>query len=262
MRRPLPFAAVLAALLALPTAAAANPSIEVSSARDGSTARLPAKATHTLKLTAGATQEELEVSISPPTRISVTGASEIQPPPGAGPSVAFCPGRGSRMHEPFATSTLPGFVFITIAAGQTATLTADVELTQAPWPDETLDAMWSIDPAQGRQFDVISNAPLYSGPLGVKLAFRATRAPDGHYVIAGTTDPPFLNSGRVDILSFPPDRDRSRRIARVPVRNGKWSFSRFLPDRRGRWELYARYRSAGRTYANDVTDCSTFVTVR
>jgi hypothetical protein len=48
----------------------------------------------------------------------------------------------------------------------------------------------------------------------------------------------------------------------VPVRSGKWSYSRFEPDRRGRWALYARYRSAGRTYADDVTDCSTFITVR
>lgn len=41
-----------------------------------------------------------------------------------------------------------------------------------------------------------------------------------------------------------------------------WSFNRFLPDRRGRWELYARYRTIRRAYANDASECVTFVTVR
>ena len=46
----------VAAVLALPSVAAANPSIVVSSARVGSTAKLPAKVRHTLQLTAGAVE--------------------------------------------------------------------------------------------------------------------------------------------------------------------------------------------------------------
>jgi hypothetical protein len=249
------------ALLALSPAALGNPSIAVSSSRDGSTARLPAKVNHVLTLTAGATAEELTVSVSLASRITVTGGAVVQPPSGVGPSVATCPGRWSRMHEPYRTGPPPNEVTLTIAAGQSASLAADVELIRAPWADETLDATWFIEPRQGRAFDVVSNAPLYSGPLGVKLAFTATRAPDGHYVVAGTTEPS-VNSGRIELWAFPPGRTRATRIARVGVRNGSWSFNRFLPARTGRWELYARYRTAGRTYANDTADCGTFIRVR
>ena len=46
------------------------------------------------------------------------------------------------------------------------------------------------------------------------------------------------------------------------VRGGDWSYNRFRPDRAGRWELYARYRTTGRAYANDASECGTFVRVR
>jgi hypothetical protein len=268
MRRPLAFATVLAALLALPSTALANPGISVSSARDGSTAKLPAKATHTLRLTAGAAPEELTVSVVPWSRITVTGAESVERPPGGtGPQLAVCPGRWSNMREPF-DQALPfqAEVSLTIAPGQTATLTAGVTLREAPWPDESLDAVWSIEPAQGQAFDVMSSGPAYSGPSGVELTFRVIRAPDGHYVFAGTTDPEDLNSGRVEIWGFPPARRsakvRAIRIARVPVRNGKWTFTRFAPDRRGEWEFYARYRTARRAYANAASaPCGTTVQV-
>jgi hypothetical protein len=259
MPRSLALAAL--ALLALPAAALANPSITVSASRVGSTRHLPAKVQHRLTLTAGLTPERVVVDVSPPSHISVTGATVQRPTSGTGPSVAMCPGRWTRFHDAYRTSTFPTEVTLDIAAGQTATLTANVELIRPPWPEETLDADWSIEPAIGRAFDVISNAPLYGGPVGVRLAFRVTRAPDGDYVVAGTTEPS-VNSGRVELWGFAPRRAHARRLARVRVRSGNWSYNRFRPARRGRWELYARYRTAGRTFANDASDCGTLVRVR
>ena len=269
MRSPLALATAAIALLALPSAAFANPGIAVSSSRNGSTAKLPAKATHILKLTAGATPEELTVSVVPWSRITVTGAESVErPPAGTGPQLAICSGLWSNMREPF-DQALPfqAEVSLTIAPGQTATLTAGVTLRKAPWPDESLDAVWSIEPAQGQAYDVTSVGPAYSGPSGVELKFRVIRAPDGHYVFAGTTNPSDLNSGRVEIWGFPPHRKgtkvRARRIARVPVRDGEWAFSSFAPDRRGEWEFYARYRTARRAFANDASaPCGTTVRVR
>src|SRR5262245_44539433 len=177
----------LAALvvLALPSAAQANPSIAVSSARVGSTAKLPAKVRHTLLLTAGATAESVSVSVSPPAKITLTGVQP--PPPGAqtGYPVRTCAGNWMRFHEPYREGPIPDEVFFTIPAGQTATLTADVQFVRAPWIDETLDATWSIDPAQGSTFDVVSNAPFYGGPMGVKLDFAVNRS-FGRYIVTGT----------------------------------------------------------------------------
>jgi hypothetical protein len=243
--------------------ALANPSISVSSSRDGSTARLPAKVKHRLTLTAGATPEEVRVSIFPSARLTMGGdAQSVRPPEtGTGPSVATCAGRWAALHNAYGAFTQQDTVTLMLAPGATAFVEATVELVRAPWTDETLDARWEIEPAQGRVFDVISNAPLYSGPLGIELTFQATRAPDGHYVVAGTTEPS-VNSGRVELWAFPPGRDRATRVASVRVRDGSWSFNRFLPARTGRWELYARYRSAGRTYANDALECGTFVRAR
>ncbi len=147
--------------------------MSVSSTRVGPTNKLPAKALHTLTLTAGATVEELAVDIFPANDITVTGA-------------------------------------------------------------DVLDARWMLEPATlaGPLFDLISYGPAYRGPLGVQLAFRAIRAPDGHVVVAGTTEP------------------------------GVWSYNRFMPDRSGRWELYARYRTTKpRVWANDTSECGEFVRV-
>jgi hypothetical protein len=259
MPRSLALAAV--ALLTLPAAALANPSITVSSSRVGSTGQLPAKVKHRLTLTAGLTAEQVQVDISPPSRITVTGASVLPPAPATGPSVATCQGRWQRFHQAYRAGSLLNEVTLSIGAGQTATLTADVELVRPPWAGETLDADWLIEPAVGRAFDVISNAPLYSGPLGVQLAFRVVRARDGSYVVAGTTAPA-VSSGRVELWGYPPGRSHARRLARVRVRDGHWSYNRFRPARHGRWELYARYRTARHAYANDTSECGTFVRVR
>jgi hypothetical protein len=268
MRSPLALATAAIALLALPSAALANPGIAVSSARDGSTTKLPARATHTLKLTAGATAEDVTVSVIPWSRITVTGAESVErPPAGTGPQLALCSGRWSNMRNAF-DEGLPfqAEVSLTIAPGQTATLTAGVTLRKAPWPDESLDAVWSIEPVQGQEYDVMSVGPAYSGPSGVEVKFRVIRASDGHYVFAGTTNPDDLNSGHVEVWGFPPARKsakvRAIRIARVPVRDGEWTFTRFAPDRRGQWEFYARYRTARRAFANDVSaPCGTSVNV-
>jgi hypothetical protein len=247
--------------LALPAAAHANPSIVVSSARVGSTAKLPAKVRHTLQLTAGATAEPVSVSVSPAAEIVLTGVQPPPPRPQTGPSLATCQGQWQRFHHAYGSGPIPDDVFFTIPAGQTATLTADIELVRAPWDDETLDATWSIEPAQGRTFDVLSDAPLYSGPLGVKLDFGVTRAPGGNYVVSGTagTD---VDSGRVELWAYAPGAKKARRIARVPVREATWSYNRFAPNRRGRWELYARYRAARKAYADDTSECGTLVTVK
>jgi hypothetical protein len=154
-------------------------------------------------------------------------------------------------------------VRITIAPGQTATLSAEIELRRAPWIDESLDARWMIEPGTlaGPLFDLVSYGPAYRGPLGVELAFRAIRAPDGHVVVAGTTEPS-VGSGRVQIWAFRPGSNRARRIASVRPRDGVWSYKRFMPDRSGRWELYARYRTTKpRVWANDSSECGEFVRV-
>jgi hypothetical protein len=243
-------------------AALANPSISVSSSRVGSTQSLPAKANHVLTLTAGATAEELTVSVSPAAEITVTGAPFTSLPEGAGPSVAICAGRRSALHNAYPAADLLNEVTVTIAPGQTARLSADVELMKAPWVDETLDATWFIEPAQGVPFSVVSSGPLYGGPVGVELSLQATRAPDGHVVLSGTAEPD-VDRGRIELWAYPPGRrTRDRRIGRVRVRNGAFSFNRFMPDRSGHWEFYARYRGGGRTFANDVSECNTFLRVR
>ena len=256
-------ALAILALLALPSAALANPSISVSSSRDGSTSRLPAKVKHRLTLTAGATAEAVTVSVSPSARLEVGGNPQTVtfPTSGTGPGVAACPGRWIRLHNAYRAGSLLDSVTLTLAPGATAFVEATVTLVRAPWADETLDASWLVEPAQGSPFDVISTAPRYRGPIGVQLAFGVARAPDGHYVVTGTTDPS-VNSGRVELWAYPPRRNRAKRIARVRVREGSWSFNHFMPDRTGRWELYARYRAGGRTFANDTSECGTFVRVR
>src|SRR5690349_11346228 len=124
-------------VLALPSAAHANPSIAVSSARVGSTAKLPAKVRHTLQLTAGATAESVSVSVSPPAKIVLTGVQPPPPSPQTGPGVRACAGQWARFHDAYRQGPIPDEVFFTIPPGQTATLTADVAFVRAPWIDET-----------------------------------------------------------------------------------------------------------------------------
>ena len=251
-------------VLALAPAALANPSVTVTSARDGTTASLPAKVKHRLTLTAGAVAERVTVEVSPSARLTVGGDAQSVVPPvtGVGPSLATCSGRWQRFHNAFRGETVQDEVTLTLAPGATAFVEATVTLARAPWIDESLEATWFLEPAEGRGFTVVSAAPNYNGPYGVELAFQAVRAPDGHYVVAGSTEPA-VDSGHVEVWAYAPGRKRATRLARVRVRgDGTWAFNRFMPDRRGRWELYARYRTAGRGFANDVSECGTFVRVR
>jgi hypothetical protein len=245
--------------LALTAAAQANPSITVTSARVGSTAKLPAAVRHTLQLTAGATSEALTVSVTPAAHITVSGVATSPPVAQTGPSVAACPGRWTRFHVGHPAGPYPTDVSFTIPPGQTATLTADVQFVTAPWPDETLDATWSIEPATGQDFDVVSNAPLYSGPLGVKLDFQVTRTAELAFVVTGTASPD-VSSGRVELWAYAPKAKKAKRVARVALQDGEWS-TRFTPTKGGLWELYARYRTARKSFANDSSECGTIVPV-
>ena len=249
-------------LLAAAPAAAANPSISVTAGRDGSLRALPATVVHELALTAGAAPETVEVGVFPFARIDVSGPVEALrvPETGVGPSLATCPGRWTRFHAPYAEGPSFDDVSFTIPAGATVELSARVRLTGAPWADETLDATWSIDPLFGRTFDVVSNAPLYAGPVGVELDFQARRTADGSYVVAGTAEPD-VDAGRVELWAYPPRRERAVRLARTRVRDGHWAVTGWRPDRSGRWELYARYRPAGTAHASDTSQCGTFVRV-
>ena len=149
------------------------------------------------------------------------------------------------MREPF-DQALPfqAEVSLTTRPGQTATLTAGVTLRKAPWPDESLDAVWSIEPAQGQAYDVMSSGPAYSGPSGVDLELRVIRAPTATTSSPGRPTPATSTPVASRIWGFPPHRKsakvRATRIARVPVRNGKWTFTRFAPDRRGEWGVLPR----------------------
>ena len=110
----------------------------------------------------------------------------------------------------------------TIAAGQTATVTADITLIRTPFNDDTLDAEWGIEPAQGGPFTVFSPAPgAYEGPLGVDLDFELFRV-GGGYLIDGTADPD-VERGRVELWGYPPRSKKAVRLARVPVRSGGWA---------------------------------------
>jgi hypothetical protein len=254
----------LCAVSALPIGvASANPSVAVTSERVGSTAKLPAKVKHVLTLTAGATAEQVTVDIDPATPLTVTGAQTVSPPPpSAGPSLSICSTRWSFRRETYATSTVTNLRTMTIAPGTTAVVEATVQLVGPPSEGQGLDAEWEITPAQGRPFTVSSMAPFYTGPFGVDIDFRVLRARDGSYVIAGTTAPADVSSGRAELWAYAPSSKRAKRIASVPVRDGAWSTGAFRPDRRGKWELYARYRSATRGYADGATPCGTEVRVR
>jgi hypothetical protein len=95
----------------------------------------------------------------------------------------------------------------------------------------------------------------------VQLRFDAIRAADGRYVVAGTAAPE-VDSGHVELWAYAPGAKRARRVARVPVRTGTWAYTRFAPARRGKWELYARYRTAGKAFADDATECGTIIRVK
>ena len=175
-RRPV-LAAVTALLLLAPASSArANPAITVDSAMlPGSTSSLPLTARHVLTLTAGAAPERLTVSVNPTVKLTVVNATVERPTAATGPSLTTCPGRWNRIrrHHVFRTANPhEAEATFTIAAGQTATVTADATIVRTPFDDDTPDAEWSIEPAQGGPFTIVSAAPgVYEGPLGVSARY-------------------------------------------------------------------------------------------
>ena len=97
--------------------------------------------------------------------------------------------------------------------------------------------------------------------MGVRLDFTLVRRSAGAYAVAGTTDRD-MSSGRVELWGYAPGANRARRLASVRVRDGVWSVPNLRPSRTGRWEFYARYKSSGRTYADDVSECGTIMRIR
>ena len=257
MSRRLALAAVL--LCALPASAHANPSISVSSSAEGVPGNLPSKVTHRLALTAGATPET--VGISALGRLAVSGNSvSVGEQTGVGPSLSRCGTRWDRPHEAF--GGLGSFrVSVTIAPFATAFVDSVRQFKRPPWAGDVLDATWELTPAQGVAFDVTSTAPIFEGGYGVELGFTVTRLSAGVYAVQGTAESG-VNRGRVELWGYARGKTRASRLAVARVRDDEWSIPRLRPSRTGRWELYARYRSAGKAFADDASHCGTVVRIR
>jgi hypothetical protein len=255
MLRPLPLAA-LALLCALPASARANPSFTLQQAAEGVPGTLPSRVTHQLSITAGATAETVRVqTLGKPT---ITGAT-VDEQTAVSPSVARCAGRWTRLHD--ALGGLPSTATrITVAPGATAVVQTTRSFTQPPWASETLDATWAITPAQGMPFDLISTAPDYRGALGVELDFSAVRVASKVLAITGTAGTN-VNSGRVQLWGYAPGAKRATRLAVARVREGAWRIATLRLPKAGLWELYARYRTATKAYADDASPCGTIVGV-
>jgi hypothetical protein len=256
LRRPALAALVLCAL---PSSALANPSISTSVTVSGAPDSLAAKVTHHLMLTAGATEEKVAVQTRGSAKVSGAGVT-VDENTGTGSGVSRCAGRWQHLHS--ALGELGTFtVKLTIAPGATAVLDLTRRFRQAPWVDDTLDAFWGIDPAQGAEFEVLSAGPTYTGPSGVQLGFSLVRRAAGIYTVVGTAHTG-VDSGRVQLWGYPPNRKKAHRLAVARVRNGAWRIRRLGLPRAGLWELYARYRTTGRAWANDVSECGKLVNVR
>jgi hypothetical protein len=255
LRRP-----ALAALLlcALPSTALANPSFSVSSTPLGGLKRLPAQVKHRLTVTAGPVRETFHVSALGSLAVSGDTLS-VDQLTAVGPAVSICGTRWARPHEPYGQRSAFG-ARVTLAPFATAFVDTTSTLRKPPWADDLLDASWEITPAQGSAFDIVSTAPAYNGPSGVELGFALTRVSARLYAVVGTAAPA-VGSGRVQLWGYPPGRKRAIRLAVARVRDGAWSIPRLRPSRAGRWELYARYRTTGKTYANDASVCGTVVRV-
>lgn len=257
MPRRLALAAVL--LCALPSSALANPSFSVSVAAEGVPGNLPSKVTHRLAITAGATAET--VGISTVGSLAVSGATQaIDGPRALAPPTITCGTRWERLHAALADGSTT-IVGLTIAPGATAFVETRTSFARPPWASDSLSVTWSIEPAQGAAFDIVSTAPDYQGAYGVELGYTMTRVSARLYAVAGSTDTA-LNSGRVELWGYAPGSKRAHRLAVAPVRDGAWVIPRLRPSRTGRWEFYARFRSAGDRYTNDASVCGKVVRIR
>jgi hypothetical protein len=149
---------------------------------------------------------------------------------------------------------------ITVAPGATALVQTTRSFKRPPWASDTLDATWAITPAQGMPFDLTSTAPGYQGALGVELGFGVVRVSAGVLAVTGTAGSG-VDSGRVQLWGYAPGAKRATRLAVARVRDGIWSIAALRPPVTGVWELYARYRTATKAYADDASECGTLVGV-
>jgi hypothetical protein len=246
-------------LCALPPSALANPSISTSVSVSGAPDSLATKVTHRLMLTAGTTEEKVAVQTLGSAKVSGTGVT-VDENTGTGSSAARCAGRWQRFHA--ALGELGSFsVKLTIAPGATAVLDLTRRFRMAPWAGDSLDAVWGIDPAQGAEFDVVSTGPFYTGAMGVQLGFSLVRRAAGVYTVVGTARSG-VGSGRVQLWGYAPGRKRAKRLAVARVHDSAWRIRSLHLPRAGRWELYARYRTTGKAFANDASECGTLVRAR
>ncbi len=255
MRCPLPLAA-LALLCALPASALANPSFTLQQSAEGVSGNLPSKVTHQLSITAGATAET--VGIQTLGKPAISGAT-VDEQTAVSASVVRCAGRWTHLHRALGglSSTATR---ITVAPGATALVQTTRSFKQPPWASDTLDATWAITPAQGMPFDLTSTAPDYRGALGVELDFSAVRVSSEVLAVTGTagTD---VNSGQVQLWGYAPGAKHATRLAVARVRGGAWRIAALRLPKAGVWELYARYRTATKAYADDASQCGTMVGV-
>ena len=256
VRRSLALAAL--SFCSLPASALGNPSFAVDVAASGVPGNIPAKVTHRLTMTAAAAPETLTLATSG--RMTVSGANVAVGDLRAVSATFNCGTRWARPHGARDLSTR-FMVDLTLAPGATAVVETVTAYTAAPWASDTLDAVWDVEPAQGIPFSITSTAPDYQGGMGVRLDFTLVRRSAGAYAVAGTTYRD-MSSGRVELWGYAPGVNRARRLASVRVRDGVWSVPNLRPSRTGRWEFYARYKSSGRTYADDVSECGTIMRIR
>jgi hypothetical protein len=251
----------LAALVscALPSSALANPSVSTSVGISGVPNSLSTRVVHTLTLTAGATEEKVAVSTLGSAKVTGAGVS-VDEGTGTGPAVFRCGGRWQHLHAALAQRATFNLK-LTIAPFATASLDLARTFRQSPWAADTLDAVWHIAPAQGDEFDILSTGPDYTGARGVELGFALTRRAARIYSVAGTARTG-VNSGRVQLWGYAPGHKRARRLAVARVRDGEWHVPRLSLPSSGRWEFYARYRSTGKRFANDASECGTLRRVR
>jgi hypothetical protein len=246
----------LALMCALPASAVANPSFTLQQATEGMSAKLPSKVTHQLAITAGATPET--VSIHTDGKPTISGAT-VDKQITAEPSFVPCDGRWTRLHDalggPSSTDTR-----ITVAPGATALIQTTRSFTQAPWASETLNATWTITPAQGMPFKLTSTAPDYRGALGVELDFSVALVAEKLLAVTGTAGTN-VNSGKVQLWGYAPGAKRATRLAVARVRDGAWRITALRLPKAGVWEFYARYRTATKAYANDASSCGTKIGV-
>jgi hypothetical protein len=255
MLRHLPVAAI-ALLCALPASALANPSFTLQQSVEAVPGNLPSNVTHQLSIAAGATAEVVRIqTLGKP---AISGAT-IGEQTAVGASVVRCAGRWARPHlaleEPSSTNTT-----ITVAAGATALVQTTRSFARPPWASDTLDATWTITPAQGMPFDLSSTAPDYRGALGVELAFSLVRVSARVFAVTGTAGSD-VDSGRAQLWGYAPGAKRATRLAVSRVHEGAWSIAALRLPKAGVWELYARYRTATKAYADDASVCGTMVRV-